>query len=80
MLCFIISRKVKIYYFNWSAKKTCAVYKEGAVANRMCQKWFMKFCAGDFWLDDAPQSSRPMEVDNDQIETLIENNQHYGMW
>ena len=33
----------------------------------------MKFCAGEFLLDDAPWSDRPVEVDNDQIETLIEN-------
>ena len=28
-------------------------------------------------LDDAPQTARPVEVDSDQIETLIENNQCY---
>ena len=43
----------------------------------MCQRWFVKFHAGDFWLDDAPQSGRPGEVDSDQTETLIENNQYY---
>ena len=43
----------------------------------MCQKWFAKFQAGDFSLDDAPRSGRPVEVDSDQIETLIENNQRY---
>ena len=43
----------------------------------MCQKWFVKFCAGDFLLDDAPWSGRPVEVDSDQVETLTENNQHY---
>ena len=36
-----------------------------------------KFHAGDFSLDDAPRSGRPVEVDSDQIETLIENNQRY---
>ena len=30
-----------------------------------------------FSLDDAPQSGRPVEVDSNQIETLIENNQCY---
>ena len=45
----------------------------------MCQKWFEKFHAGDFSLDIAPQFGRPVEVDNDQIETLIENNQCYTM-
>ena len=43
----------------------------------MCQKWFAKFCAGDCSLKDAPRSGRPIEVDSDQIETLIENNQCY---
>ena len=31
-------------------------------------------------LDDAPRWGRPVEVDSDQIETLIENNQCYTMW
>ena len=46
----------------------------------MCQKWFAKFCAGDFLLDYALCSDRPVEVDNDQIETIIENNQCYTTW
>ena len=29
--------------------------------------------------DDAPQSGRPVEVDGDQIETLLENREHYTM-
>ena len=40
----------------------------------------MKFCAGDFLLGDAPLSGRPVEVDSDQIEALIENHQCYTMW
>ena len=31
-------------------------------------------------LDDAPQTARPVEVDSDQIETLIENNECYTAW
>ena len=53
------------------------MYGEGAVTDWTCQKWFAKFHAGDFLLDDDPRSGRPVEVDSDQIETLIENNQHY---
>ena len=60
-------------------KKICAVY-EGAVNNQTCQKWFAKFCAGNFWLGDAPQLGRPVEVNSNQIETLIENDQHYATW
>ena len=51
------------------------MYGEGAVTDQICQKCFVKFCAGDFSLDDAPQSGRPGEVDSDQIQTLTENNQ-----
>ena len=72
MLCFIISRKVKTQLK--CKKKICAVYGEGAVTDQMCQKWFVKFCAGDFSLDDAPWSDRPVKVDQNQIETLIESN------
>ena len=50
------------------------------MADRTCQKWFVKFHAGDFLLDNAPQSGRPVEVDSNQIKTLTENNQHYTMW
>ena len=50
---------------------------EDAVSDWTCEKWFVKFCAGNFSLDDAPWSGRPTEVDSDQIETLIENNQCY---
>ena len=31
-------------------------------------------------LDDSPWLGTQVEVDGDQIETLIENNQHYAMW
>ena len=46
----------------------------------MCQKWLVKFCAGDFSLDDAPRSGRPVEIDSEQITALIENNQCYTTW
>ena len=43
------------------------------------QKWFAKFHARYFSLDNAPRPGRPVEVDSNQIETLIENDQHYTM-
>ena len=45
-------------------KKICAVYGEGAVTDRMCQKWFARFRAGHFPLDDAPRLGRQVEVDS----------------
>ena len=63
---------------NWNTK-IYAVYGEGAMTDQMCQKWFVKFCAEDFSLDDASRSGKTVEVDSDQTETLIENNQCYTM-
>ena len=77
---------IMLYYFKKgknateTPKKIGAVYGEGAVTDQTCQKWFAKLCAGDFSLDDAPWSGRPVEVDSDQIKTLTENNQHYTLW
>ena len=74
---------IMLYHFKKSKnttemhKKICATYGEGAVTDQTCQKWFMKFLAGDFLLDGAPRSGRPLEVDRDQIKTIIENNQRY---
>ena len=45
------------------------------MTDQMYQKWFVKFHAGDFSLDNTSRSGRPVEIDSDQIETLIENNQ-----
>ena len=78
-------RHIMLYYFKKGEnatemhKKICAVCGEGAVTDRTCQKWFAKFCAGDFSLDDAPQSDRPVEVDSNEMEIIIENNQCYTM-
>ena len=74
---------IMLYYFKKGKnatemqKKFCAVNGEGTVTGQTCQKWFVKFCAGDFMLGNASQSGRPVEVDSNQIETLIENSKHY---
>ena len=51
------------------------MYGEGAATDVTCQKWFVKFSAGDFSLGNTPWSSRPVKVERDQTETLFENNQ-----
>ena len=74
---------IMLYYFK-KGKNTIKMHEnyamggEGAVIDWMCQKWFTNFCAREFSLDNAPQLGRPVEVDSNQIETLIENNQHYN--
>ena len=66
-----------LYYFNKgknateTQKKRFVVYGEGAVTDRMCQKWFAKVCAGAFLLDGALWFGRPAEVGRDQIGTNI---------
>ena len=61
MLCYFtkgesaIEMQTKIYL----------VYGEDTVTDWMCQKWFVKFWAGDFSLDDVPQSGRPIEADRE---------------
>ena len=50
------------------------------MTDQMCQKWFPKFHAGDFFLDNVPQLGRPVQVDSNQRKTLIENNQHSVTW
>ena len=67
---------IMLYYFKKGKngtemhKKICAVYGEGNVTDRMCQKWFVKFSAGDTLLDNAPRLGRPVEVDRDHLGTL----------
>ena len=56
-------------------QKMCSVYGERTVTHLKCQKWFAKFHAEVFLLDDAPQSGRPAGVDSDQTEALVENSQ-----
>ena len=55
----------------------CAVYGKGTETNEMCQKWFTKFHAGGFLVENPARSGRPVEVDSNQTETLIESNQRY---
>ena len=43
--------------------------REGAVTHQTCPKWFAKFPAEDFSLNDAPRSGRQVEVNSHLIET-----------
>ena len=69
-----------LYYFKKGKKATemqkriCTVYGEGAIIDHTCLKWFVKFHTGNLSLDDVLLSDRPVKVDSDQIETLIESN------
>ena len=60
-----------LYYFKKGKnttemqKRMSAVYGEGDVTDQMCQKWFVKFRATDYLLDNAPRTGGPVEVDSD---------------
>ena len=47
------------------------------MSDQKCQKWFVKFHAGDFLLDNVLWSGRLVEIDSSQIETLSEQNDCY---
>lgn len=55
-------------------KKLCDVYGEDALKLRQCQNWYAKFRSRDFDVKDALCSGRPVKVDDDKIEVLIESN------
>ena len=61
-----------LYYFK-KGKNTTEMQKKDLCC--VWRRWFAAFRAGDCSLDDAPRLDRPVEVDRDQTETLIENNQ-----
>ena len=75
---------IMLYYFK-KGKSTTKMQKKDlhSVWRRCCDWWNVskvvcEFHAGNFLLDDAPWSGRPVEVDSDQIKTSIETNQHYA--
>ncbi|XP_018366071.1 PREDICTED: histone-lysine N-methyltransferase SETMAR-like [Trachymyrmex cornetzi] len=73
-------RHLMLFYFRkrknaaQTAKKICAIYGNGTVAESTVRKWFARFRSDNFDLEDRERSGRPAVVDDDQIVTLIENN------
>ncbi|CAK1598259.1 unnamed protein product [Parnassius mnemosyne] len=50
------------------------VYGEGVLTVRQCQNWFAKFRSGNFDVEDAPRSGRPVEAYKDAIKALVDVN------
>ena len=50
------------------------MYGEDVLTERQCQNWFAKFRSGNFDVEDAPRSGRPVEADEDTIKALIDAN------
>lgn len=53
-------------------KNICSVYGEGAVGSSTCREWFIKFKNGDFDLSDKPRSGRPLELQPDDLQMLLD--------
>ena len=50
-----------------TARVTCAVHREGAVTERSARHWHARFKNGNFDLNDAPCSGRPVEFDEGRL-------------
>ena len=48
-------------------------YGEGELAVRQCQNWLAKLRAGNFNVEVAPHSGRPVEADKDAIKDFVLN-------
>ncbi|XP_076753327.1 histone-lysine N-methyltransferase SETMAR-like [Xylocopa sonorina] len=71
-------RHILLYYFRkgknamQAAKTLCDVYVDEALKERQCQNWFKKFRSGGLSLKDDQRSARPVELNEDEIKTIIE--------
>jgi hypothetical protein len=59
-----------------ATKHICNIYREGAVLDRSCCKWFSRFHEGDVNLNEEPCTGCPSKID-DLIYALIENDRHW---
>ena len=58
-----------------AAETTCNIknaFGPGTANAHIVHWWFKKFCKGDESLEDEERSGWPLEVDNDQLRTVIE--------
>ena len=73
-------RHLLLFAFNQGSKSAkaagdiCAVYGEGAIAERTARDWYAKFKNGNFDLKDAPRSGRPVEFDEERLNQLLHEN------
>ena len=69
-------RRILLFYFRKGKNASQARKKLCALKERQCQNWFDKFRSGDFSLEDEKRSGRPVEVDDDLIEAIIDSDRH----
>jgi len=57
-----------------SARNIKAVYGDRRISVSHCQRWFQKFRAGNYRLEDEPRPERSVELDENVLQTLVEQN------
>ncbi|GFT83373.1 histone-lysine N-methyltransferase SETMAR [Trichonephila clavipes] len=73
-------RHILLFYYRkgrnavQARKKLTDVYGEGVLTVRQCQNWFPKFRSGNFDVEYAPGSGRPVEADKNAIKALVDAN------
>lgn len=53
-------------------RNICQVYGEDALSKATAYSWYNRFDKGDFSVDDKPRSGRPIEIDLDRLQELVE--------
>ena len=67
-----------LFAFNRDAKafeahrEICAVYEDEAITERTAQNWFTKFKNGNFDLKDSARSGRPIKLNEDRLNLLLQ--------
>ena len=78
-------RHVILFYFRKgkrigrTTEKICEVYGDGAISKRTVGKWFKRFKAGKFNLEDQGRSGRPMSADGEKLKALLYENPRYSI-
>jgi histone-lysine N-methyltransferase SETMAR len=57
---------------NEATSNICGMMGKDVLSIRTAQRWFNRFKNGNFELDDLPHPGRPLEVDMDVLQQLIE--------
>lgn len=61
---------------SYATKKICAVYGSNALSERTVREWFARFRQGNFELNDAPRSGRPIADKDKEILEMVNQNRH----
>ena len=63
-----------------AARRVNQAFVVNSVSERTIQRWFTKFCSGDFSLHDEPRSGRFIVIPDEDLRTLVEANASQTVW